>query len=80
MQGAGHEAISGWNSERRGFDYNLDHLGIGTLDLPEWKIQDRTDVRDAGRRRARRLIRAVYLALVIPRRVYSPLKTSARDW
>ena len=24
------------------FDYNLDHLGLGTIDAPEWKIADRT--------------------------------------
>jgi hypothetical protein len=41
MQGAGQEAINGWNSAMHGFDYNLDHLGLGTLDRQEWKIQDR---------------------------------------
>jgi hypothetical protein len=24
------------------FDYNLDHLRLGTIDAPEWKIPDRT--------------------------------------
>ena len=43
MQGAGQEAINGWNSAMHGFDYNLDHLGLGTLDRPEWKIQDRAE-------------------------------------
>jgi hypothetical protein len=43
MQGAGQDAIHGWNSAMHGFDYNLDHLGLGTLDRPEWKIQDRTE-------------------------------------
>ncbi len=42
MQGAGQHAINGWNSAMHGFDYNLDHLGLGTLDRPDWKIQDRT--------------------------------------
>jgi hypothetical protein len=43
MQGAGQDAINGWNSAMHGFDYNLDHLGLGTLDRPDWKIQDRTE-------------------------------------
>jgi hypothetical protein len=34
-------AIDGWNSAMHGFDYNPDHLGLGTLDDPEWKIQQR---------------------------------------
>jgi hypothetical protein len=42
MQGAGQDAINGWNSAMHGFDYNLDHLGLGTLDCPDWKIHDRT--------------------------------------
>jgi hypothetical protein len=41
MQGAGQAAINGWNSAMHGFDYNLDHLGLGTLDRPDWKIKDR---------------------------------------
>jgi hypothetical protein len=41
VHGAGQDAINGWNSAMHGFDYNLDHLGLGTLDRPEWKIQDR---------------------------------------
>ena len=41
MPGAGQDAINGWNSAMHGFDYNLDHLGLGTLDRPDWKIQDR---------------------------------------
>jgi hypothetical protein len=32
----------GWSSARHAFDYNLDHLGLGTIDAPEWKIADRT--------------------------------------
>jgi hypothetical protein len=43
MQGAGQDAVNGWNSAMHGFDYNLDHLGLGTLDRPEWKIEDRTE-------------------------------------
>jgi hypothetical protein len=43
MQGAGQAAINGWNSAMHGFDYNLDHLGLGTLDRSEWKIQDRAE-------------------------------------
>jgi hypothetical protein len=41
MQGAGQHAVNGWNSAMHGFDYNLDHLGLGTLDRPEWTIEDR---------------------------------------
>jgi hypothetical protein len=41
MQGAGQDAINGWNSAMHGFDYNLDHLGQGTLDRADWKIQNR---------------------------------------
>jgi hypothetical protein len=41
MQGAGQDAVNGWNSATHGFDYNLDHLGPGTLDRPDWKIHDR---------------------------------------
>ncbi len=40
-QGAGQDAVNGWNSAMHGFDYNLDHLGPGTLDRPDWKIDDR---------------------------------------
>lgn len=43
MQGAGQVAINGWNSAMHGFDYNLDHLGLGTLDSPDWKIHDRAE-------------------------------------
>jgi hypothetical protein len=41
VQGAGQAAVNGWNSAMHGFDYNLDHLGLGTLDRPDWKIHDR---------------------------------------
>lgn len=33
----------GWNSTLHMFDYNLDHLGPGTIDDPHWKIADRQD-------------------------------------
>lgn len=32
----------GWQSALHAFDYNLDYLGLGTLDTPGWKIADRT--------------------------------------
>jgi hypothetical protein len=41
MSGGGANAVNGWNSAMHSFDYNLDHLGVGTLDRPEWKIEDR---------------------------------------
>ncbi len=34
--------VDGWSGAMHGFDYNLDHTGIGTVDAPEWKIADRT--------------------------------------
>jgi hypothetical protein len=43
MQGAGQDAINGWNSAMHGFDYNLDHLGLGTVDRADWRIQDRAE-------------------------------------
>ncbi|AZP14850.1 DUF1254 domain-containing protein [Streptomyces aquilus] len=30
-----------WETNPHLFDYNLDHLGIGTVDAPQWKIADR---------------------------------------
>jgi hypothetical protein len=36
------QIVDGWSSAQHGFDYNLDHFGIGTVDDPEWKIADRT--------------------------------------
>lgn len=33
---------NGWRSAVHVFDYNLDHLGLGTIDDPAWKIADRT--------------------------------------
>jgi hypothetical protein len=41
MGGAGANAVNGWNSAMHSFDYNLDHLGVGTLDGLEWRIGDR---------------------------------------
>ena len=32
---------SGWTSGMHYFDYNVDYLGLGTIDTPEWKISDR---------------------------------------
>jgi hypothetical protein len=37
----GGDAPGGWSSALYLFDYNLDHLGLGTIDAPEWKIPDR---------------------------------------
>lgn len=34
--------VNGWTSAMHAFDFNLDHLGLGTIDAPEWKIADRT--------------------------------------
>ena len=33
--------VNGWNFVVGAFNFNLDHLGIGTLDTPEWKFADR---------------------------------------
>jgi hypothetical protein len=41
VSGAGANAANGWNSAMHSFDYNVDHLGVGTLDRPEWRIEDR---------------------------------------
>jgi hypothetical protein len=43
MHGACMDTANGWNSAMHGFDYNLDHLGLGTLDRPDWKMQDRAE-------------------------------------
>jgi hypothetical protein len=37
----GGDAPGGWSSALHLFDYNLDRLGLGTIDAPEWKIPDR---------------------------------------
>jgi len=36
-------AVNGWLALPHGFDYNVDHLGLGTIDSPEWKIADRQE-------------------------------------
>ena len=33
--------VNGWMLTFHSFDYNLDHLGPGTIDDPAWKIPDR---------------------------------------
>jgi hypothetical protein len=37
----GGDTPGGWTSALHLFDYNLDHLGLGTIDAPEWKLPDR---------------------------------------
>jgi hypothetical protein len=36
------KTVDGWSSAAHAFDYNLERLGLGTIDAPEWKIADRT--------------------------------------
>jgi hypothetical protein len=45
----GGEPVNGWLSAVHAFDYNLDHLELGTIDSPRWKLADR---RQAYLRRA----------------------------
>ncbi len=33
---------TGWSDATHYFDYNLDHFEVGTIDAPEWKIEDRS--------------------------------------
>jgi hypothetical protein len=33
--------VNGWALAYHMFDYNMDHLGLGTIDDPAWKIHDR---------------------------------------
>lgn len=33
--------VNGWTLTFHAFDYNLDHLGLGTIDDPAWKVPDR---------------------------------------
>ena len=33
--------VNGWTLTVHSFDYNLDHLGLGTIDDPAWKMADR---------------------------------------
>ncbi|WP_448809064.1 DUF1254 domain-containing protein [Agromyces bauzanensis] len=35
------QAVNGWLGLPHAFDYNVDHLGLGTIDAPEWKLADR---------------------------------------
>jgi hypothetical protein len=39
--GGGIPPINGWSSAIHSFDYNTHSLGIGTIDAPEWRIDDR---------------------------------------
>jgi hypothetical protein len=41
-KGGGQEQVNGWSTAMHMFDYNLDRLGPGTIDTPDWKIPDRT--------------------------------------
>jgi hypothetical protein len=41
-QGGLAPVVNGWTLTYHMFDYNLDHLGPGTIDDPAWKIPDRT--------------------------------------
>jgi hypothetical protein len=43
LAGSGGGDAGGWSSALHMFDYNLDHLGLGTIDAPEWKIPDRPE-------------------------------------
>lgn len=36
-------AVNGWLGWPHGFDYNIDFLGLGTVDSPEWRIADRSE-------------------------------------
>jgi hypothetical protein len=40
-KGGGQDQVNGWTSAMHMFDYNLDALGLGTIDTPEWMIADR---------------------------------------
>jgi hypothetical protein len=41
IKAGGGKPVNGWSSATHLFDYNLDYLGLGTIDSPEWKIADR---------------------------------------
>jgi hypothetical protein len=41
LGGGGGGGAGGWISAMHMLDFNLDHLGPGTIDAPEWKIADR---------------------------------------
>ena len=42
LQKSAMKIVDGWSSALHVFDYNLDYLGLGTIDSPDWKIADRT--------------------------------------
>ncbi|MGI9822760.1 DUF1254 domain-containing protein [Agromyces sp. Marseille-Q5079] len=46
-------AVNGWLGLPHGFDYNVDFLGPGTIDAPEWKIADRAAAHATRARSAR---------------------------
>lgn len=37
--------LNGWQASAHLFDYNLDHLELGTVDQPQWKLADRDHAR-----------------------------------
>ena len=37
--------INGWHVSPHLFDYNVDHLELGTVDQPQWRLSDRTKAR-----------------------------------
>ena len=43
--------VNGWLGWPHGFDYNVDFLGLGTIDAAEWKIADRAEGYASGRDR-----------------------------
>ena len=46
-------AVNGWQAWPHGFDYNVDYLGPGTIDAPEWRIADRATAYTTRARAAR---------------------------
>jgi hypothetical protein len=42
LAGGSGGAPTGWTDASHYFDYNLDHLELGTIDAPEWRIEDRS--------------------------------------
>ena len=41
-KGGGQDEVNGWSNAMHMFDYNLERLGLGTIDTPAWKIADRS--------------------------------------
>ncbi|HMG40687.1 MAG TPA: DUF1254 domain-containing protein [Acidimicrobiales bacterium] len=37
--------LNGWHNNPHLFDYNVDHLGLGTVDQPQWRFADRRRAR-----------------------------------